>query len=67
MSVESEDAKEAMDKVRYSAPGLDEVDRLARLRTRVRGLKVDLSLGIGGIRSSPFSVKNSSCWVEESV
>ena len=62
MSVESEDPKDVSEEVRDSHPG---VDGLGRLRAHL--MEVDLGLAMGGSRSSPFSVKNSSCLVEDTV
>ena len=64
MSVESEDAKDVREKFRDAHPN---ADGLGRLGAHLRGLGIDLRLALGGSRSSPFSVKNSCCLVEESV
>ena len=64
MSVESEDPKDVREKFRDAHPNMD---GLGRLRVHLRGFEVDLRRAMGGSRSSPFSVKNSSCLVEESV
>ena len=65
MSVESEDPKDVSEKFRDTHPGFDGVDGLGRLRAHL--MDVNLGLAMGGSRSSPFSVKNSSCLVEESL
>ena len=64
MSVEKEDSKDVREKFRDAHPN---VDGLGRLRAHLRGLDIDLRLAMGGSRSSPLLVKNSSCLVEESV
>jgi len=65
VSVESEDRKDVSETFRDTHPGFDGVDGLGRLRAHLMG--VNLGLAMGGSRSSPFSVKNSSCLAEDSV
>ena len=62
MSVESEDPKDVREKLRDAHPNVDGLDRLG---THLRGLEIDLRRAMGGSRSSPFSVKNACCLVEE--
>ena len=62
MSVESEDRKDVSEKFRDTHDG---VDGLGRLRAHL--MEGNLGLAMGGSRSSPFSVKNSFCLVEDTV
>jgi hypothetical protein len=64
VSVESDDRKDVREKFRDAHPN---VDGLGRPRAHLRGLEIDLRLAVGGSRSSPFSVKNSSYFGGESV
>ena len=57
VSIESEEVKDVREKFRDAHPN---VDGLGRLRAHLRGLEVDLRVTCGS-KSSPFSVKNSSC------
>ena len=60
MSIENKDRKDVSEKFRDTHDG---VDGLRRLRAHL--MEVNLGLAMGGSRSSPFSVKNSSCLAED--
>ena len=60
MSAENEDPRDVNEKFRETHPGFDGMDELGRLRAQL--MEFDLGLAMDGSRSSPFSVKNSSCW-----